>query len=193
MKTPIRFLLTGGIFLCLATLLTSAIITQWQSSSILLQGEQNTLRIAAIGSPQPSWTPTSEAWSRHTGRSYTIELVESSVAPGQPLDVRMAVRNESPITATHLTLSLYPVPVPGEDPADSDYLFSQLAITVRQGQTLIVQNRLAPEFENIALPNGLAADEYTIFDVQISLIPQTDQDWMDKKTGLEFQFVGTSA
>ncbi|WGD37921.1 hypothetical protein [Lysinibacter sp. HNR] len=192
MKAPIRFILSSGIFLCLAALLTSAMITQWQSSSVLLQGEQNTLRIAAIGNAQLNWTPTIEDWNRHTGRSYTVELAENSITPDHPLKLRMAVRNESPLTATSITLSLRPTPIPGRNPADGEYLFNQLAVTVKQGQTTIAQDIPATQLAHISLPETLISEEYAILDVQIRLTPQHDEEWIDKKTGLEFQFIGTN-
>ncbi|MFC6356469.1 hypothetical protein [Luethyella okanaganae] len=190
-----RALLASGVLLASGALLTAAAFTDYDDVTVALDGSHNRFGIVVAGAAGTQWEPTSNSWVQGNPEAYRIALGSGSshvLSPGGILDLRIAVKNDSPSLAGLIDLDIVDPQPRGQqsDPATGNYLelFDQLLFTVSEGGTVLLDRVPATQPLSFAWSAPLAAGDHRLLDVRIELPDSVDNRWQGASTDVQFQF-----
>lgn len=195
-----RAVTASGILLGAALLASAAAITDSRDSLTLLDGSQNRFDLVVAGSAEPDWAPGPAQWVQGNPDAYRISLTpdDSSylMSPGDSLNVRIAVRNESPKLASAVELEISdPQDRSTEiDPVTGNFvdLFPQLRFTVADGDRVLLDTVPSTELTRLSLDGALLPDEHRVLDVRIEVPADLDNRWQLAETDVQFSFTGSN-
>ena len=188
------------MLLAAGLLVTAAAVTDTQESLALLDGSGNRFDLVTTGSPEPGWAPAKTDWAQGNPSPYQIALTGDGsgylMSPGSRLDLRIAVKNDSPRLAGEVSLEVEDPRDRGEerDPVTGNFveLFPQLIFTIRDGERVLAERVLAPDLITMPLAASLSPGDSRVLDVSIALPESLDNRWQRASTDVQFRFEGIS-
>lgn len=186
-----------GALVAVAALATTAMTVDAEEIDVRFAGRDD-FDIVVAGDRDPEWVPTPADWVQGNPDAYTILLTEDGarpqIGPGGTLSLRIAARNATPElpAIVGLTVSDPDVhtgethPVTGR-PVE---LFEQLRFTVRDGDTVLVDDIAGDRIADAsyAWPTAWAPGETHVLDVSISLPEHLGNEWQDAASAVQFSF-----
>jgi hypothetical protein len=192
-----RVVLASGALLVVAVLLTAAAVSDHADVHVALDGSGTTFDIEVAGAVgAPAWTPAAADWEQGNPQAYRLAVDAAAIAPGGAVDLRLAVRDASPLAGV-LSLTVED-PQPRGDATDASTgryleLFDRLVFTVRDGDRAVIDRVAAPDLETWTWPQPLAAGEEKVLDVRIELPAEVDDRWQGASTDVRFRFEAVNA
>jgi hypothetical protein len=176
---------------CLLVALTAAQVVTRDDVVVRFDGVTFALETAATTdgilnrAAAADWQPAEDDW-RSSAEPWTLALPTEIPAPGEPVRLRVAVRNASGTPAA-VVLS-----VADPDPDGPGDLFGSLHVTLSEGGTVLADGPAATVLA--ALPGEMAPDraEVRVVDVALSTPVTGDDRWAAARTAVQLVVAGES-
>jgi hypothetical protein len=161
-------------------------------------GTDNRFALAAAASADPAWHPTAADWEDAAEvpieLRLTVDGAQYELAPGDSVEMKVAVKNPSPLAGL-LSLRIEdPHRSTGTLPAsDGGGLFSQLQFTVTETDKVLLDHASAEKFVAYSWPFALEHGESKVLNVRVSIPEDLDAHWLNSGTDIRFRFQGENA
>ena len=165
--------------------ITAAATVDWGQVIVAVDGRDNTFDLQTAGSEEPEWLPSESLWKQGNPNPAALVLADSTVGPGAPIRMRVAVRNASPRLDAIISLHVLKPEQPSE-------LFDQLRFTVEEGGHVYADNVDAASAAALPLVGATAAGGERVLDLTVSLAPRQGDPTAGTSTPVTVSFTGVN-
>lgn len=165
--------------------LTAAGTVDWGRVLLVVDGRENTFDLQASGSDEPQWLPSESSWKQGNPSPAVVILRDSTVGPGAPITLRVAVRNSSPRLGAIISLHVL-------KPGQPSQLFDLLRFTIEEGGHVYADHVDAAAANAVPLLGLTAAGGERVLELTVSLAPAGGRPIAGMTTPVTVSFTGAS-